>query len=586
LIAVLEVRRRAWDPGTNEVTDHLVEMRRREGERLELTGLPSLVLAVNAVSADRVAVVVVGELAATMDPPLDPITGDRELELAIGDRVRFTSQPEPASSWELRLVTIRSVDARTMPGGSPLERDLLAAIRAAPDDDPVRLVYADWLLSQPAQGDRARGELVQLQCALNASPSPERRREIRARERELLGSLPAPSFGDGVRLELVWSRGFLERCHGELSDFARHVVNVFQVAPLLATLELDVALMPNQSQLQRLATIEQLGQIRELAVAPATGVTPGRGDDLLVALAPALTSLRRLRVSAMNVGARGVTSLLDARVSAQLATLDLTGNDLGGVAVRTLADCSRLEPVALRLARCAIRAAETEALATARWLAEVEELELGDNDLRDPGALVLARVPFRRLRRLSLGSCGIGKTGARALLGSPHLGKLRHLRLHQNPIGDLGATALARSRARSIEDLDLQACEIGEAGVSALAETPSMRAARRWRLGGNPIGDAGARAIAESAHLRGLTSLDLARCRVGDEGAIALAACAWPALEISLAQNPIGNVGAAALIASPIRSVTLSAERLSESLCTQMRERFGDAAISSRSAAE
>ncbi|MBA3541481.1 MAG: TIGR02996 domain-containing protein [Deltaproteobacteria bacterium] len=42
------------------------------------------------------------------------------------------------------------------------ERDLIAAVAEAPDDDAPRLVYADWLMER---GD-PRGELVALQCAL------------------------------------------------------------------------------------------------------------------------------------------------------------------------------------------------------------------------------------------------------------------------------------------------------------------------------------------------------------------------------------------------------------------------------------
>jgi uncharacterized protein (TIGR02996 family) len=505
------------------------------------------------------------------------------LELELGDRVRLTA-PDRASTCELRLLTIRSVDARTMPGGTPLERELLAAIYAAPEDDPPRLIYADWLLSQEAQADRDRGELIQLQCARLAGLSAEQRRGIRDRERELLAALPTPSFGERVRLELVWSRGFLERCRGELAAFAQHALDVFQLAPMLTILELELGWLPNQSQLHRLTTLEQLGQIHELDAAPRTGahVFGEVGDQLLVALARPLASLRRLRMTGARVGERGVASLVSGRGCAQLAMLDLTGNTLGPAAVGALAGAGQLQPAVLRLASCELSRPSVEALAQAPWLAELEELDLGGNELRDPGAIALAQVPFSRLRRLALASCSIGKHGARSLLRSAHLARLRQLRLHENPIGDGGAVAIARSRMRSIEDLDLQRCAIGDGGVSELAGSPNLRAVRRWRLGGNLIGDVGARAIAESIHTRGLISLDLARCQVGDEGAVALAANAPPSLELALAQNRIGDAGAAALVESPVRAVTLSGDLLSESMRDRVRERFGDGALSAR----
>ena len=585
LRAVLELRYRAWDVTTGDVvTDRTVEVRRLAGERLEVELAPApLGFVLSAVSSARITLAADAELRVDVSPAtaVDPTA--RVLELAIGDRVRLAAL-DRGTTCELRLVTVRSVDARTMPGSSQLERDLLAAIRAAPEDEPPRVIYADWLLSQQAQSDQDRGELIQLQCALATALSSERRRAVRARERELLAAQPPPSFGEGVRLELVWSRGFLERCHGDLADFARNAVDVFQLAPLLTILELDLETLPNQSLLYRLSTIEQLGQIRELTVAPRAGTTVigAIGDGLLVALVGSLASLRRLRMTALGVGERGVASLVSGRGCAQLATLDLTGNAIGSAAVQALAGSAQLQPAVLRLASCELSRASVEALAKAPWLAELEELDLGGNQLRDPGALALAQVPFSRLRRLALASCGIGRDGARALLRSPHLARLRQLRLHENALGDAGALALARSRMRSIEDLDLQACAIGDDGVIELAGSPNVRAARRWRLGKNPIGDAGARAIAESAHARGLTSLDLARCRVGDAGAIALAANASASLELALAQNPIGDAGAAALVESPVRAVTLSAEPLSAPMRDRVRERFGDAALSAR----
>jgi uncharacterized protein (TIGR02996 family) len=488
-----------------------------------------------------------------------------------------------------------------MPGGTQLERELLAGIHAAPEEDPPRLIYADWLLSQAAQSDRDRGELIQLQCARLAGLSAEQRRGIRERERELLAAQPAPSFGERVRLELMWTRGFLERCRADFEDFARHAFEAFLLAPMLTILELehdvppppvgwyDMHALPIQALIQRLATTEQIGQIRELSVAPRAGTTPSEavhhaiGDELLVGLVPSLASLRRLRVTASRVGERGVAALVSGRGCAQLAMLDLTGNALGSAAVGALAGAARLQPAVLRLASCKVSRASVEALAQAPWLAELEELDLGGNELQDAGALALAEVPFSRLRRLALASCSFGKNGGRGLLRSPHLARLRQLRLHENAIGDAGAVAIARSRMRSLEDLDLQQCAIRDEGVSELAGSPNLRALRRWRLGGNLIGDKGARAIADSIHTRGLTSLDLARCRIGDEGAVALAASASDTLELALAQNPIGDEGAAALVESPARMVTLSGDLLSNAMRDRVRERFGDGALSGRS---
>ena len=489
LFAVLELRRQGE-------TDETREVRRREGDRLEG-------FAVTLVGEDRVVL----ERDGT------------SIELALGERHRFVVE---GTEHVLRLVAIRAIDARALPGATPLERDLLAAIVAAPEDDAPRLVYADWLLSQPAAVDRERGELVQLQCALAAGPDREQRPAIRERERELLALHPSPSLGHTLRF--VWSRGFLERCRGQLEDFARNATQAFHVAPLLASLDLAVSGWAlNQSLLQRLASISAIAQIRELSIVPVNGPRHGLGDDVLAIVVPAMSGLRRLRLGPLGITAPGIEALLATRACAQLTMLNLSGSTIGVDLARALADSRQLAPAVLRLAHCSIGAAQLELLGAAPWFAELEELDLGDNPLRDRGAIALSKVPFKRLRSLALGSCEI-RSGGATLLASRHLAKLRYLRLHKNPLGDAAVAALARSRARSIEDLDLHACGITEAGVRALAASANLRALRRWQIGGNAIGDAGAQAIAASEYLRDLETLEATDCQIGDAGAQALRA--------------------------------------------------------------
>src|SRR4051812_40296621 len=83
---------------------------------------------------------------------------------------------------------------------------LLAAIRAAPEDDAPRLVYADWL---DEHGQPERAEFIRVQCELARTDDPARRR----RETELLaehhdafaGPLAAP------HLRFRFERGFIAR---------------------------------------------------------------------------------------------------------------------------------------------------------------------------------------------------------------------------------------------------------------------------------------------------------------------------------------------------------------------------------------
>src|SRR5262245_63809047 len=81
------------------------------------------------------------------------------------------------------------------------EAALLRTIRAEPDDDTARLVYADFV---EEEGDAARGEFIRVQVALARQAEDDPRRPaLEDREHELLaehetrwlGVLPADAEG-------------------------------------------------------------------------------------------------------------------------------------------------------------------------------------------------------------------------------------------------------------------------------------------------------------------------------------------------------------------------------------------------------
>lgn len=83
----------------------------------------------------------------------------------------------------------------------PSREELLAAIRARPDDDAPRLVYADFLLEE---GD-PRGELIMLQCQGKAD-DPRVAELIAAQERTWVR-------GAQHCKRIVWRRGFPAELH-------------------------------------------------------------------------------------------------------------------------------------------------------------------------------------------------------------------------------------------------------------------------------------------------------------------------------------------------------------------------------------
>src|SRR5438128_1796682 len=67
------------------------------------------------------------------------------------------------------------------------EAAFLDAILAEPDNDTPRLVFADWLDDRGDMADRARAELIRVQCELvRWVPDLRRRTELQRREEELI----------------------------------------------------------------------------------------------------------------------------------------------------------------------------------------------------------------------------------------------------------------------------------------------------------------------------------------------------------------------------------------------------------------
>ncbi len=105
---------------------------------------------------------------------------------------------------------IAALDSAIMPDSEQNEQRLLAEIYAAPDDDHVRMVYADWLQERA----EPRGELIMLQLARARGEEPtadQARREAELLEehgKRWLGPLVKAVNKQGMEYE----RGFLTKC--------------------------------------------------------------------------------------------------------------------------------------------------------------------------------------------------------------------------------------------------------------------------------------------------------------------------------------------------------------------------------------
>jgi uncharacterized protein (TIGR02996 family) len=107
----------------------------------------------------------------------------------------------------------------------------LQAILAAPEDDQLRLVYADSLTER---GD-PRGDFIRVQCELARLPDEDPRRPaLEAREQALLADHQDAWLGPLQPLLLAWTfrRGFLEEIVMDARDYETHAAMIHRIAPI------------------------------------------------------------------------------------------------------------------------------------------------------------------------------------------------------------------------------------------------------------------------------------------------------------------------------------------------------------------
>jgi uncharacterized protein (TIGR02996 family) len=132
-----------------------------------------------------------------------------------------------------------------------------------------------------------------------------------------------------------------------------------------------------------------------------------------------------------------------------------------------------------------------EHIATLRhapWLAQISDLNLQFNALRDEGVQQLVEAEMPRLRGLRLGINQIGPPGAQALASWPTLANVEQLSLRVNPLGDIGIEHLMASPlVGNLRKLDVASCRITARGATAIKNSRHLPALDEVLLSGNQI---------------------------------------------------------------------------------------------------
>jgi uncharacterized protein (TIGR02996 family) len=272
------------------------------------------------------------------------------------------------------------------------EHAFLEAILDDPDDEGLRLIFADWLEEQ----GQPRGEFIRTQCTLAGLPADDRRRRaLEARERQLLARHRDEWLGPLRSLAYLWGfrRGFAEEVTLPAESFLDHGDTFFRSTPVLLARLLNSAGDP---RLEKLAHSPYLGR------------------------------LTALHLTDNRIGNAGLVTLLDAADLGRLTTLRLGNNELGDTGMQALAECPHLTGLTtLNLQKNGIGNAGAYALAMSPHLGGLTALYLGDNQIGPAGAQALAESPYlRRLDTLELANSG-GYYPYTNSIGPKHRGLLR-----------------------------------------------------------------------------------------------------------------------------------------------------------------
>jgi uncharacterized protein (TIGR02996 family) len=401
-----------------------------------------------------------------------------------------------------------------------VEKGLLADVIEHPADDVPRLVYADWL---EENGDRDRAEFIRVQIEqAGLGPGAARGVDMEQRARTLLelhGERWRQDLPEGVGK--VWfRRGFVAHLSTTVPQFLRQGAAWRKALPLESLYLWDA-----RGQLHDLAASPLLAGLRGLGFTGDRKLGPA--DLAALGRSSFSASLRRLDLSSMAIGNRGVQALAKAPHLTSLESLSLA--HCFQLFATTGPDALDLCPLLgsphrdrLKALNLSCNGMTSESWAALGGFPSLSALMLSGVFPRETERFARSlRGSSLRLLEVFNGSGRI--EWVRALAGSSALSELLALELTSLGCTDKTAEAIAGSAALgNLRELNLRVNRLTDAGVEALARSPLMPRLELLNLCANKVGDAGARALAASPHLRSLRRLDLIGNRIGAAGRAAL----------------------------------------------------------------
>jgi uncharacterized protein (TIGR02996 family) len=361
--------------------------------------------------------------------------------------------------------------------GSPPSQGaaLEAALVAQPDDLGAHRAYADWLSEQPDPSLAARGELIQVQLALEGEVAGGERQKLERRQRELLEAHVADWLGDladhlldNEGVEFTFARGWLDAL--ALPRIREDLSAALAAAPQARLLRSLIVADRSGEPLDRVAALETrvLAGVAWYEEEEDAALDPLEGSDNLA-------NLRTFQLGDIHFGPTDVSPRLLPDLLSHMPRLEelrlylfsLDEDDLFRLEayhnVRVLQLCGVFDyPLSLL--------AENPSLGKLAEL-HVEPVAPGGHMPLDPYQAVQLLRPgvLPALGVLRLRFCDAGDSVCEEIAGSGILGRLRTLDLQFGGITDEGARALAGSPdLRRLKTLDVSYNSLSEEGVARL----------------------------------------------------------------------------------------------------------------------
>ena len=412
---------------------------------------------------------------------------------------------------------------------------LLAAIHDNPEDDSVRLAYADWLDEQGGASNEAWAEYIRLEIqherdfpefAWSKVKEDAQKRAWQLFRRYADEWFPA-FFGRrhvlrGASAQIRFRRGFPHEVYAYKgpSRLIEIGEKVLQLAPITRLVlnnvdDSDLDSLLEEPWLSRLHSLDLYGydipqtdwctvascphlkQLRELMLYYGT-LTPE--NAAWIAKKNPCPRLKRLHIGFAITDA-AIAGLFGGKAFAGLEELELDTGKLGPEGLKTIASVlKRLKSLKVSYRKIPGMA---KILTRAAFWPRLEELEVVRCGLGNAGLGELVSGKHSRLRTLRMDYNNVTSAGALALAASPVLASLTKLDISNNKIGDTGVAALVGSpKARNLRELDVSECKIGPAGIIVIAQSPHLANLRELWLSSNNIDlpGAGARRVAAPRH--------------------------------------------------------------------------------------